>query len=112
MVSLTCIYVFIVMIAMLLYALIELLCLNGGLAANLLIWSASIFAPIALLVTYNGWKDQKVSEILASESKIFYSYLHDNYQNINWLVKIIKDKKIATTIITKYEIDIMKAFVF
>ena len=41
------------------YALIVYFCLNDSLATNILIWTATLFATIALLYTFNFWKDQK-----------------------------------------------------
>lgn len=41
-------------------------------ATNLLIWSATIFAPIAVLMTYTSWKEQrKVEEIAKLAGKLF-----------------------------------------
>ncbi len=47
-----------------LYALIQMFVEGKPTATNLLIWSATIFAPIAVLMTYTSWKEQrKVEEI-------------------------------------------------
>ncbi|MEG0687005.1 MAG: hypothetical protein RR425_06930 [Erysipelotrichales bacterium] len=67
-VVLTTIYlalVFLVGIAV--YAFIKYFCLDITLATNILIWTATIFATIALLYTFNSWRDQKGSEVIANE---------------------------------------------
>lgn len=56
-------------ISIALYALIQLFVDDKPTATNLLIWSATIFAPIAVLMTYTNWKEQKSSELIANECK-------------------------------------------
>lgn len=58
---------------------------NDAVASALLSWSATIFATIALLYTFNSWRDQKGSEVLSRLSEqSFYDLinlekLHDNF---------------------------------
>lgn len=73
--------VFLVGIAI--YALIKHYALDAPLATNILIWSATLFAPIAILATLNSWKEQKSSEILAAHSKEMYAYMSDTFTLID-----------------------------
>ena len=55
-----------------LYASIQMFVEDKSTATNLLIWSATIFAPIAVLMTYTSWKEQrKVEEIAKLAGKLF-----------------------------------------
>lgn len=51
------------------YALIIHFKLEVTLATNILIWTATLFATIALLYTFNTWRDQKGSEVLSKLSE-------------------------------------------
>jgi hypothetical protein len=57
---LTCIFI---------YYLIVISKIDKGLASNLLVWSATLFATIALLYTFNSWRNQKASDVIANEAK-------------------------------------------
>ena len=52
-----------------LYALIQMFVEDKSTATNLLIWSATIFAPIAVLMTYTSWREQKKLEIVSRMSE-------------------------------------------
>lgn len=51
------------------YLIIVIVKGNDAVSSALLSWSATMFATIALLYTFNSWRDQKVSEILSNEAK-------------------------------------------
>ena len=38
-------------------------------ATNLLIWSATMFAPIAVLMIYTSWEKQKSTELIFQQYK-------------------------------------------
>ncbi|WP_336950831.1 hypothetical protein [Acinetobacter sp. AS167] len=80
------IYGYLILVDVVLYAIIFFFKLDITLTTNLLIWSATLFAPLALLLTYNGWRSQKASDVIAAESKVFYNYLHDNHHNIKAII--------------------------
>ena len=59
------VYAIILTLCIAIYAIFRLLEVDLTLATNLLLWSAAIFAPIAVLMTYTSWREQKGSEILS-----------------------------------------------
>ncbi|MEK5757706.1 hypothetical protein [Acinetobacter variabilis] len=59
------VYAIILTLCIAIYAIFQLLEVDLTLATNLLLWSAAIFAPIAVLMTYTSWREQKGSEILS-----------------------------------------------
>lgn len=69
------VYAIILTLCIAIYAIFQLLEVDLTLATNLLLWSAAIFAPIAVLMTYTSWREQKGSEILSSMSKDNYASL-------------------------------------
>lgn len=75
--TLLAVYAIIFVLCIAIYAFFKLLEVDITLATNLLLWSAAIFAPIAVLMTYTSWKEQKGSEILSSMSKDSYASLLD-----------------------------------
>lgn len=81
--TLIIIYLGLVTISIAIYALIQMYVEEKELAASLLGWSATMFATIALLYTFNSWRNQKASEILSYESKLIFKFVHQNYQLFN-----------------------------
>ena len=59
------VYAIILTLCIAIYAIFQLLEVDLTLATNLLLWSAAIFAPIAVLMTYTSWREQTGSEILS-----------------------------------------------
>lgn len=94
-----------------LYALMQVFVEDKSTATNLLIWSATIFAPIAVLMTYTNWKEQrKAEEIAKSASKLFSdlnglnSYIMDIVQSQNPKARIqLLDKEVANSLLKKFE---------
>lgn len=50
---------------------------NQSLAVNLLSWSATMFATIALLYTFYSWRNQRASEVVANEAKKIIEIMSD-----------------------------------
>lgn len=50
---------------------------NDSVASSLLSWTATMFATIALLYTFNSWKHQKGSEVISNESISIVKNLND-----------------------------------
>lgn len=50
------------------YSIVRIYCLDITLTTNILIWTATLFAPIVILATYNSWKEQKGNEIVSQEA--------------------------------------------
>lgn len=67
-----------------LYLLFVVVGANDAIASSLLSWSATMFATVALLFTFNTWREQKASDVLSSLCKEYYL-------NLNTLNKEIKD---------------------
>lgn len=59
---------------------------NEEIASSLLSWTSTMFATIALLYTFNSWREQKGSEVIANEAK---DLIKDITQNISILGDII-----------------------
>lgn len=53
--TLLAVYAIILVLCIAIYAIFKLLDVDIALATNLLLWSATIFAPIAVLMTYTSW---------------------------------------------------------
>lgn len=56
-------------------------------ASNLLSWSATLFATITLIYTYNTWRYQKFTDTLSSLSKEYYMDLSKIYEEIDVYIK-------------------------
>ena len=59
---------------------------NDAVASALLSWSATIFATIALLYTFNSWREQKGSDVLSrlAEECFYKSYtILDKIEDLN-----------------------------
>lgn len=80
--TLIIIYFALVAISIALYALIQIFFKSDtATATGLLGWTATIFATIALLYTFNSWRDQKGSDVLSSISKEIYMDL-DKFEDL------------------------------
>jgi len=67
--TLLAVYAIILVLCIAIYAIFKLLEVDITLATNLLLWSAAIFAPLAILMTYTSWREQKGTEIIANYCK-------------------------------------------
>lgn len=85
--TLVIIYFTLLAVSIAIYALIQVYIDDKSTASSLLGWTATMFATIALLYTFNGWKDQKSSEILSNESKEIFKFVHKNYQCFSSIFK-------------------------
>jgi len=56
-------------ISIALYELIQIFVEDKSTATNLLIWSATMFAPIAVLMIYTSWEKQKSTELIFQQYK-------------------------------------------
>ncbi|WP_257226518.1 hypothetical protein [Acinetobacter sp. YH12105] len=67
--TLLAVYAIILVLCIAIYAIFKLLDVDIALATNLLLWSATIFAPLAILMTYTSWREQKGVEVIANYCK-------------------------------------------
>ncbi|NHC04773.1 hypothetical protein G9F31_13560 [Acinetobacter sp. 187] len=67
--TLLAIYAILLTISIALYAVIKEFNIDIALSTNLLIWTATLFAPIAVLMTYTSWYHQKGLEVIALQAK-------------------------------------------
>jgi hypothetical protein len=81
--TLLAIYGVLLTLCIAMYAIFKLLQVDIALATNLLLWSAAIFAPIAVLMTYTNWREQRAIERLAEIARKIYDDL------------VVEDKLIA-----------------
>lgn len=65
-------YLCLLIISFILYFVIKVFDVDIPLTTNLLIWTATIFAPLAFLLTYSNWKEQKSAEIISNYSDQIY----------------------------------------
>lgn len=73
--TLVIIYLGLITVSIALYALIQIYVDDKATASNLLSWTATLFATIALLYTFNSWREQKGSEVSSNIStKIYISF--------------------------------------
>ncbi len=85
--TLLAVYAIILTLCIAIYAIFKLLDVDITLATNLLIWSATIFAPIALLMTYTSWKEQKGGEVisnLAQNDLKKYAKIMNEISQLEW----------------------------
>lgn len=81
--TLIIIYLALLSLCIALYALIQIYTDDKGTATNLMIWSATLFPSIALIYTFNTWRSQKSTEVIANHSKqIIYKLYEVNNYNI------------------------------
>lgn len=76
-------------ISIALYALIQMFVCDKPTATNLLIWSGTMFAPIAVLMTYTNWREQKGSELIAAQAKDLIIYLKEYKSQTNKLLALV-----------------------
>jgi hypothetical protein len=92
------IYLALVAVAIAIYALIQMYVEEKELAASLLGWTATLFATIALLYTYNNWRKQKASEVIANEAKEIFGLTEKLPTKMNLvledMLKMAIDKKV------------------
>ncbi|ENU25633.1 hypothetical protein F992_03377 [Acinetobacter modestus] len=90
--TLIIIYLALVAVSIALYALIQIFFDDKSTASNLLGWSATLFATIALLYTFNTWREQKGSEALSKLSENLYLDLIDLNIKINQLHRKLSER--------------------
>lgn len=84
--TLVIIYLALVTISIALYALIQIYVDDKSTASDLLSWTATLFATIALLYTFNSWREQKGSDVLSrlAEECFYKSYtILDKIEDLN-----------------------------
>lgn len=89
--TLIIIYLALIAISIALYALIQIYVDEKELASSLLGWSATMFATIALLYTFNSWKHQRKMEELSILAKEIYKDFTFSYSNIHQINGIVWD---------------------
>lgn len=89
--TLIIIYLALVAVSIALYALIQIFVEDESTASGLLGWSATLFATIALLYTFNTWREQKGSEVLSKLSENLYLELNDLNNKFNKLHRILSE---------------------
>lgn len=85
LIQLVGIYIILTALSYAFYIVLVAVCANDAVASALLSWTATMFATISLLYTFNSWREQKGSEVLSSLCKESYIKLN----NLN--KKIIDD---------------------
>lgn len=105
------IYLSLVLISIFLYILIQTFFSDTSTASNLMNWSATIFATIALLYTFNGWKAQKQREEIALLAQKVFNDLELNSQLYFDISNQIHDANLGLVEIDKTKaIEIHKIF--
>lgn len=89
--TLIIIYLALIAISIALYALIQIYVDEKELASSLLGWTATMFATIALLYTFNSWKHQRKMEELSILAKEIYKDFTFSYSNIHQINGIVWD---------------------
>lgn len=93
-IQLVSIYIILTTISYAFYLVFIAVNADDAVASSLLSWSATMFATVALLYTFNRWRDQKGSDVLSSISidlyknleefnKIYYEYIESHIDNLN-----------------------------
>lgn|SRR5690606_22347434 len=107
--TLLAVYAIILVLCIAIYAIFKLLDVDIALATNLLLWSAGIFAPIAVLMTYTSWREQRSAETIAEYSnEVYKKFIHycrvlENY-SLTWPKR--KDTAMVTKELENYFEDI------
>lgn len=70
--TLIIIYLALLTLSIALYALIQIYVEDKGTATNLMIWSATLFPTIALLYTFNTWRNKRVVKFYLNYQKFFF----------------------------------------
>ena len=90
--TLVIIYFALVAVSIALYSLIQIFFkADTSTASSLLGWTATMFATIALLYTFNAWKNQKKMEELSILAKEIYKDFHSNFSRIHKINGIVWD---------------------
>lgn len=84
------VYAYILLVCIGLYWIFKYMELDITLASNLLIWSATIFAPIVILLTYKEWQKQKAAEVIADMAKNLTIILDDYHKQIKLITEQIE----------------------
>ncbi|MHA3099195.1 hypothetical protein [Acinetobacter brisouii] len=85
--TLIIIYLALVTLSIALYALIQIFVDDKATASSLLGWTATLFATIALLYTFNSWRNQKASDVIANEAKHIAEKMNlqlDTHRGLLW----------------------------
>lgn len=90
------IYAILLTLCIAIYAFIDFFKIDKSLASNLLVWSATLFAPIALLMTYENWRAEKASEVIAEEAKQTIKDVLEMIKIINYLKQDHYDDELRT----------------
>lgn len=69
-----------------LYAIIKHFNIDVGLSTNLLIWSATLFPSLVIVYTFQSWRAQKASEVLANEAKLIADRLNNQVEDIRFII--------------------------
>ncbi|WP_228206912.1 hypothetical protein [Acinetobacter sp. LoGeW2-3] len=91
--TLLAVYAIILTLCIAIYAIFKLLEVDITLATNLLLWSAAIFAPIAVLMTYTSWREQKRAEVLAQIAMNLREKINQEVGEIRYLLNFIDNIK-------------------
>lgn len=75
------------LIGITLYALIKLFEIDTSLSSNLLNWSATLFPSIVIIYTFQSWRNQKASEIVASEAKEIAQRLNEHIESHKMIIR-------------------------
>ena len=89
--TLFAVYAIILVLCIAIYAIFKLLKVDITLATNLLLWSATIFAPLAVLMTYTKWREQKGSEVLAAEARNLIINLNEYKVQTNKILGLVEN---------------------
>ncbi|MDC4860760.1 hypothetical protein NQ910_12340 [Acinetobacter baumannii] len=90
-VTLTIIYLGLLALCIAFYALIQMYVQDKSTATNLMIWSATLFAPIGAYFVLIQWKEQKKMEELSIIAKSLYKEFNSNFSRIHTINGIVWD---------------------
>ncbi|WP_368678879.1 hypothetical protein [Acinetobacter lactucae] len=90
-VTLTIIYLGLLALCIAFYALIQMYVEDKSTATNLMIWSATLFAPIGAYFVLVQWKEQKKMEELSIIAKSLYKEFNSNFSRIHKINGIVWD---------------------
>lgn len=94
--TLLAIYAILLTISIALYAVIKEFNIDIALSTNLLIWTATLFAPIAVLMTYTSWNKQKKAELISrlarNDLKKYTKIMHELNQ-LEWAFRNLVSNK-------------------
>lgn len=90
-VTLTIIYLALLALCIAFYAIIQMYVTDKSTATNLMIWSATLFAPIGAYFVLLQWKEQKRIEELSILAKNIYKRFNSNFSNIHRISNLVSD---------------------